>query len=196
MRSGDESPEWEVLPSRALGDQVARYRPPASDRPDPITLVGKRDQPGRRFRGFVWGFFVTLTVLLGVLAKLADTLIPYALVGSVIAFLVVLTIVAIRRPLWKRPKITVNGENLTATDVAGVTRTWAWSDLQRIDLVWTEISLTDELHLIMTSALGGQDVTVNLGEALNMDEVGDALTSRAPEGMNILIGPRRAIDEI
>jgi len=54
----DDAPTWELLPIPNQGEEIDRYRPPAKDRLDPITLVGKPDKPLRRFHGVAGGVMV------------------------------------------------------------------------------------------------------------------------------------------
>ena len=190
--SGDDPQTWEVWRSPASRNQVDRYRPPAKGRPDPVTLVGGPDKPLRRFKRLFWVAAMGVPYLALLKTWVAPSIgLPIAICLG-ISLLASIIVVAKRHPVWQPPEVTVNGENLTVTDVAGITRTAAWSDVDRLVLAPVVVGFTDELHLTWVLS-DGTGLTTNLGNTLDLHEVQSAIESRAPEGLKIQVLPRRAI---
>jgi len=57
----------------------------------------------------------------------------YMATGVAMALLILVRLIpAIRAPAWGQPQVTVDAEGLAVTDVAGVTRTVAWSEAGKL----------------------------------------------------------------
>lgn len=197
--SGDVPEHWEVLPSPILGEELAParpdlYRPPAEGDPDPITVVGEPDRPGRRFRGILLRVAPLMLVLCLLVEMVAAVNMFWMVVVGVIvaAVLVRVLVLAARRPLWKQPRLQVSSETFTVTDVGGLTRSVAWTDVGRLRLTVVFDGDVDGVHLSWVSPGGGTDLTANLGNTLDINDVRTAIEARIPQGPEFIMGPRRA----
>lgn len=186
---GEDPPTWEVLRSSSMRDEVDRYRPPPLGKPDPLTLVGRPDKLIRRIGMPLW-VASTCAPFVGVVVSWMPAAFRVLTVAGVVAsVLVAVLVVATTRRAWKAPEVTVNGEQLTASDVAGVTRTVAWSDVTRLVLSSASAGFTEEVHLTWLSA-DGAGVTMNLGNTLGMHDLAQAFGTRLPEGAALEVVPR------
>jgi hypothetical protein len=197
---GDDTRTWDVLPSPTLSEPPALalpdlYQPPAEGDPDPITVVGEPDRPGRRFRGLLFRvapLMLLLCLLLEVVA--AFNMVWMVIIGVIVAaFLVWTLVLAARRPVWTPPRLELNSETFTVTDVEGVTRSVAWTDVGRLRLTVVFDGDVDGVHLTWISPGGGADSSANLGNTLKLDAVSAAIKSRIPHGPEFIVGPRRAV---
>jgi hypothetical protein len=193
--SGDDPQTWDVWQRPVGKDELDRYRPPAKDRPDPITLTGQPDKRRRRYRRAAR--VATLAISFGLsLATMGLRNVTWdvSIAGVVVLLVLGAILIARQAPVWKQPEITVNGENLTVTDVTGVTRTVAWSDIERVHLASFVVGFTEELHLTVVFAGDGEEVAANLGDTLGIHEARKAIAARVPDGLELRVGPRRAVE--
>jgi hypothetical protein len=109
----------------------------------------------------------------------------------VAAILVWMFVLIVPRPLWGPPRLQVNTETLTVTDVAGVTSSVPWEEVGRLRISLFD-SDVEEVHLIWISPGGAADSTANLGNTLDVDDVRAAIEARIPPGPELIAGPRRA----
>jgi hypothetical protein len=96
--------------------------------------------------------------------------------------------------MWKQPRLEVNGEEFTVTDVEGVTHKVAWSDVERLHLASVNEEGTETVHLTWGSSGAGVVTTANVGNTLDLADVRTAIQTRLPPGLELQSGPRRAAE--
>ena len=189
---GDDAPTWDVLPIANRDKEIDRYRPPATDCLDPVTLVGRTETRTDNARDLGRAAFIALVVG-GPLASLGPRNVAwYAVTGAVMVGIVLVRLVLVlHRPSVGRPEVTVSSEGLAVTDVHGVTRRAAWSDADNLFIAWYSKRRVRELYVTWVESTG-EHVVNNLGHSLELEEVSRVLLSRSPESVSLRVGPQRA----
>jgi len=196
---GDGPQTWDVLPSPASRDDLSLYRPdlyrpPAEGDRDPILLVGEPDKPGRRFRTSARAIPSVLALGLSGVSMAHSNVFWMVVIGVVVSVIIASTlVVASRRPVWTTPRLEINAETMTVTDVAGVTRVVAWSDVSRLHLATVAQPDSDLLLLTWVSATDGEGTSVSLGNTLDLQRVRVAIQDRLPRRVELEVGPGRAV---
>lgn len=202
---GDDSPAWDVLPNPHGDEGIDHYRPPAADRLDPIVLVGRADGGSERAMQVLRAVFLSL--LLGApLASLGPRTVGwYVATGAMMATVVLVRLVLVlRQPPTCRPEITASSEGLAVTDVHGITRRTPWSGAGNLYMGWYSPRAernplrrwytpreVRELYVTWMDQ-NREQVVNNLGDSLDLEDVRSALAARAPETVNLRLGPQRA----
>lgn len=198
--AGDDLQHWDVLPSPPMREELNLYhadlyRPPAIGTPDPITLVGQPDTGSRRFR--TSARIIPTVLAMGIVGMgWADPHVVWMIVIGVVTASIVPALLVIdgRRRMWKQPRLEVNGEEFTVTDVEGVTHKVAWSDVERLHLASVNEEGTETVHLTWGSSGAGVVTTANVGNTLDLADVRTAIQTRLPPGLELQSGPRRAAE--
>jgi hypothetical protein len=129
----------------------------------------------------------------------------YVATGALMMTIVLVRLVLVlRRPPGYPPELTVSSEGLTLTDVHGVTRMTSWSDAGNLYMGWYSPRAEHnpllrwytprevrELYVTWVDR-NGEQVVNNLGNSLDLEDVRSALAARAPETVNLRLGPQRA----
>ena len=189
---GDDEPTWDVLPMSKRDETIDRYRPPAADRPDPVTLVGRAEGPADRAGHILRAAFVALLVG-GLLVSLGPRNAGWYVVTATVMATIILVRIALvaRHSSGGRPEVAVSSEGLTVTDVHGVTRRTTWSEAGNLYIGWYSQREVRELYLTWVES-SGEHVVSNLGHTLDLEEVHQALLARAPDSVRLGLGPGRA----
>jgi len=188
---GDDAPAWDVLPISHRDKEIDRYRPPETDRLDPVRLVGRPETRADKAMDLCRTVFVALLVG-GPLASLGPRTVGwYVVTGAVMVAIVLVRLVRmLHRHSGGRPEVTVSSEGLTVTDVYGVTRRVAWSDAGNLFIGWYSPRRIRELYVTWVESTG-EHIVNNLGHSLDLEEVSTAVLSRAPENVSLRLGPQR-----
>jgi hypothetical protein len=190
---GDDGPTWDVFPSPNRDKGIEEYRPPAADRLDPVTLVGRAETAADKAAHLLRAVFIALLVG-GPVASLGPRTPSWYVVTVVVMVTIMLgrLVHVLRHPTGGRPVVTVSSEGLTVTDVHGVTRRTPWSDAGNLYLGWYSPRKVRELYLTWVDPTG-EHVVNNLGYLLDLEQVHAALQTRAPQSMGLRLGPQRAL---
>ena len=202
---GDDPPMWDVLPNPNRDEGIDHYRPPASDRLDPVVLVGRADGGSEKATQVLRAVFLAL--LLGApLASLGPRSVGWYVATGAMMITIVLgrLVLVLRQPPTYRPELTASSEGLTVTDIHGISRRTPWSDVGNLYLGWYSPRAERntllrwytprEVRELYVTWVGqnGEQVVNNLGDSLDLADVRSALAARAPETVNLRLGPQRA----
>jgi hypothetical protein len=131
----------------------------------------------------------------------------YVATGAVTMTIVLVRLVhVLRQPPGCRPELTVSSEGLAVTDIHGITRRSSWSNAGNLYMGWYSRRAEGnplmrwytprevrELYVSWVDQ-SGEHVVNNLGGSLDLEDVRSALAARAPETVNLRLGPQPAHD--